>query len=347
MNLGDPRPKPFDLLAELAKFGVERQISLRDPQATSAFTDFVGEALSGALSDPVLLYGQRTQAMFEALVVSLGGYSLLKAEDTGPVYPKERFRVPDFRVVLSDGTQWLVEVKNVYIEDASRQERLLMTRTYREKLENYATATGATLKLAVFWAKWGIWTLVSPERLVDGDGCLTLDMLSALRTNELGSLGDRMIGTRPPLRLRLTTEPERTSPIALDGKVCFTISSVQIFCGKDEILDPVEQQIAWIFLEYGEWDAAGPHALQEGNQLKAIEFQWEPVERRNEGFETIGTLSRMFARYYTERTVENRKVVQLLAPARPSWFAPLIKSDYKSKALPLWQFIQQPNITNI
>ena len=217
--------KPFDLLTEFAKFGGKHQISLRDPKTTSAFIKYVGGAVDRALSDPVLLHGQRTQAMFQAMLVSLGSYSMLKVEDMGRIYPEDRFNVPDFRVVLSDGTQWLIEVKNVYVDDLFRQERRLMTRAYREKLEKYSAATGGQLKLAVFWAKWGLWTLVSPERLVDVDGNLKLDMQTAMYMNELSRLGDLSIGTRPPLRLRLTTDPARTSPVAPDGKVEVTIAS--------------------------------------------------------------------------------------------------------------------------
>lgn len=331
---------PFDLLTELARFGLEKNISLNDPQMVSKFTAFVGNALNNALSNPALLHGQRTEAMFEAMLVSLGGYSLLKTEDNGRVHPEERFQAPDFRVVLSDGTQWLIEVKNVYINDPLQQERHLMTRAYREKLENYASATGGLLKLAVFWARWGIWTLVSPEGLVDLDGNLTLDMETGFRVNELGYLGDQTIGTKPPLRLQLEADPATTSPVASDGRVKFTISAARIYCDKDEILDHIEKQIAWIFMQYGEWKVIGPEPLLEGDRLTAIEFRWEPEEQVNEGFEMIGSLSRMFSRYYAERTIENDEIVQLHAPLRPGWFAPLVTSDYQSKTLPLWRFTQ-------
>ena len=342
MNSYETGRKPFDLLAELAKFGLEYRISMNDPQAVPKFTTFVRGALCDALSDPALLYGQRTEAMFEAMLISLGGYSLLKTEDSGRVHPEERFQPPDFRVVLPDGTQWLIEVKNVYINDPRQQKRLLMTRTYREKLENYASVTGGQLKLAVYWARWGIWTLVSPKRLVDGDGNLTLDMETGIVENELGCLGDRMIGTRPPLRLRLETDPAKSSPVASDGTVKFTISGVRLYCGEDELLDPIDKEIAWIFMQYGEWKEIGdPLALLEGDLLTGIEFRWEPEERRNKGYEIVGTPSQMFCRYYSEQTMKDQEVVQLHAPLRPGWFAPLVTSDYKKKALPLWQFTFQ------
>ena len=335
--------KPFDLFAEFAKFGAKQKISLRDPEAAPAFVAHVQEAVDRAVADPALVYGHRTEAMFEAMLLSLGDYALLKPEDVGRVYPDENFGVPDFRVVLKDGRQWLIEVKNVYIDDPGGQERQIMTRAYREKLEAYAAATGGELKLAVFWARWSMWSLVTPAKLVDADGNLTLSMLTSMKANELGELGDRTIGTRPPLRFRLLADPEKSSAMAPDGTANFTVGGVQMFCGDDEILDPTEREIAWIFMQHGQWEEREPEAELEGDRISAVEYRWEPIERQNEGFEMIGTLSRMFARYYAEMTVNEREVVQVHAPVRPGWFEPLVSPDYESKALPLWRFILQAN----
>ena len=343
MNPDNPEPKPFELLAELAKFSLEDGISLNHPQAVPKFAAFAEDVLSRALANPALLHGQRTEAMFEAMLVSLGGYSLLKGEDSGRVYPEEYFQPPDFRVVLPDGTHWLIEVKNVYIDNPLGQVRRLMTRDYWQKLQNYASVTGGQLKLAVYWARWGIWTLVSPERLVDGEGNFTLDLKTGMLMNELGRLDDRTIGTRPPLRFRLEADPNSTSPMTPDGLLKFTISGARIYCDEDEILDSTEKQIAWIFMQYGDWkEIDGPQAFMEGDQLTAIEFRWEPEARLNEGFEMIGTLSSMFSRYYAEQTIENREVIQLHAPSRPGWFEPLVMSGYEKKELPLWVFNLQP-----
>src|SRR5690606_8885581 len=153
-----------------------------------------------ALADPVLLQGQRTEAMFEALVISLGAFKLLKSEDGGRLLPADTFRAPDFRVVLNDGAHWLIEVKNVYEADPSQQRRRLFSKYDYESLAAYAAAAGAELKVAVFWARWSMWTLVSPDHLIGADGGLELDMQTALRVNELARLGDRVVGTRAPIR---------------------------------------------------------------------------------------------------------------------------------------------------
>ena len=275
--------------------------------------------------------------MFEAMLVSLGTFSLLKAEDTGRIHPSESYQVPDFRVVLPDGGQWLIEVKNAYFENPVRQEGKFMTRAYRVKLENYAAATGGQLKLAIYWARWSIWTLVSPQRLTDANGDIKLDLKTALFNNELGYLGDRMVGTRSPLKLRLEADHASRQSLDSNGTIEFTIADVRVYSGDVEILDPSEKEIAWIFMRFGDWKECEPFPIFEENQLTAIEFQWKSKECTNKGLEPIGFLSRMFCRYYSEHTVVNQEVTQLNAPLRPGWLAPLVSSDFESKGLALFR----------
>ena len=65
--------KPFDILDQLGRFGSERNISLRDPTAPAAFANHVSEAVGRALADPILLHGQRTEAV---------SYTHLRAHET-------------------------------------------------------------------------------------------------------------------------------------------------------------------------------------------------------------------------------------------------------------------------
>ena len=335
--------KPFDLLTEFGKFGLEQKISLRDPAASSKFLHHVKGEIERALDDSVLVHGQRTEAMFEALLIGLGGFKLLKVEDNGRVFPTGSYLIPDFRVVLNDGAHWLIEVKNVYESDPSQQRRRLFTKSHLANLTAYAEATSVELKIAGFWARWSMWTLVSPSCLIEIDDRLYLDMPTAIRKNDLSRLGDRIIGTRPPFRLRLAMDPERTGSVNANGEVHATINDVKIFCVDEELIEPVERQIAWLLMQYGDWRADGPVPILDHDCLLAIEFRWEPEEPAGQGFEFVGTLSRMFTRYYAEHTVDRGDVVQLRAPPRPNWFAPLVNMNGGSRALPLWQFIQQPD----
>lgn len=155
-----PEP-PIDPLSLFARFGREQRVSLRDPKSLELFSGFVKQWVAEALDNDALLHGQRTQNMFEALVISLGHYKLLKVEDTGRVHPEGKFVAPDFRVVLDDGRQWLVEVKNVYDREPSRQRLRLREIDITQRVD-YAAAMGCPLKLALYWARWRVWTEVVP-----------------------------------------------------------------------------------------------------------------------------------------------------------------------------------------
>ena len=52
----------------------------------------------------------------------------------------------------------------------------------------------------------------------------------------------------------------------------------------------------------------------------------------------VGSFSEIFSRYYAEKTLEDRKVAQLFSDPRPEWFAPLVRGEQISDALPLWIF---------
>jgi hypothetical protein len=140
-----------------------------------------------------------------------------------------------------------------------------------------------------------------------------------------------------------TSKPRSLSPT---GEVALTFARAAAFCGDTEITDPVEHNIAWIFMQFGEW-VCSEQAILSGNEVDAIEMVWTPRERTNEGqnFEMIGTLSSMFSRYYAAHTLEDAGVIQTEAKLIPDWFAPLVASSHKSIALPLWRFIIEPNRT--
>jgi len=169
-------------------------------------------------------------------------------------------------------------------------------------------------------------------------------MMTAMQVNELGHLGDRSIGTRPPLRLRIATDPGRTSPIAADGTALITIAGAKVFCGDEELIDPVELDF---HAARGLGGGCPPKAVIDGHSIQAVEFRWEPIEQSNQGLEFVGALSRMFARYYAAHTIEDREVVQLRAPLRPGWFAPLLQYDHRRHALPLWCIKMQPNFRGL
>ena len=334
--------KSFDLLSLYARYSIEHGIPLNSSETAKAFVNDLPGQLNRALSDPRLLHGQRTEAMFEALIVALGRYKVMNVEDSGRLHPAGGYRAADFRIVLEDGDQWLVEVKNIYEADPWRQSRRLMTPSYLSTLDAYARATGAALKVAAFWARWAMWTLVSPDRLVDENGYLKLEMCQAIRVNEMARLGDRIIATRPPIRLRFTADASKPNMISSDGHAQFTIGEVSFLCEDRLLTTPVEKEIAWIFLNFGDWIEKDVRAIAADGKLEALEFAWMPEEKTNQGFEFVGTLSQMFARYYALQTIDSGRIKQIRVEPLPDWFGPLAADNYASDALPLWRFVLQP-----
>jgi hypothetical protein len=335
---------PFDLLTVFGRFGREQKLSLRDPASQEAFLTSAKEALGSAVNNDALMHGQRTENMFAALVVSLGHYTLLNREDSGAAYPSSQFQAPDFRIVLKDGSQWLVEVKNFYDEKPERQ-LFSVTEPYLARLQRYADVTHCPLKFAIYWARWRIWTIIDPSALEPRDGKLVIDMFKAVRVNQFAELGDMTIGTTPPLKFRLVVDTSKPRQVADNGEVRFTIERAAFYSAETEVTSPLEQKIAWILADIGDWECSGSEAHIFDGKLDAIEMVWTPRERANphERFEMIGTLSTMFSRYYAEHTLDDQGVVQTEAELTPDWFAPLMASEHKSEALPLWRFILQSN----
>jgi hypothetical protein len=154
----DRPEKAFDLLALAAAFAQRHGLRLNDPAMVEQFLADVAPRLKAALADPTLLHGARAERMFEATVLSLGRFRLFKTEDVGRVHAATTYRAPDFRIVLDDGDQWLVEVKNVRCEDPQNQ-RTTMSAPYLASLQAYADAVGAPLRLALYWSRWSLWTV--------------------------------------------------------------------------------------------------------------------------------------------------------------------------------------------
>jgi hypothetical protein len=334
--------KPFDLLREVSRFGVAQGISLNDPEMPAAFGVHVDDAMVRAMADPILLQGLRVEAMFENLVQSLGEVVMIKTEDTGPFEASEPMQAPDFRIVLKNGENWLVEVKNIYLQDAFQQRRRVLKRDYRRALTNYARATGGILKIAVFWARWSIWTLVDPAQLAPGDRDLTLDMVTAIKANEMAAVGDQTLGLRSPLLLRLTMDPKRTSDIDDDGMVHATIGKAQMFCDERELLHPGDQQIGWTVMQFSDWETPDARAITDGNRLLAIEFESSPPEPSYQGFDLAGSLSRIFARFYAGRTISEGKVININVPVQSQWFGALRSIEGVGR-MPQWRFLLKPN----
>lgn len=324
----------FDLLASLAIFAREHRIPLNDPSIVDRFTDDATSRLREALDTPTMIYGSRTQQLFEATVLSLGKFKMLKTEDTGRVHSAATIRAPDFRIVLDDDEQWLVEVKNVHRREPSKQITT-MSAPYLSSLQTYADMVGTPLKVAIYWSRWNIWTIVSPDRFRRTKGGLRITMADALVANETGRLGEVIIMTKAPLRFVLGAAQDMPISLGPEDMVNFTIGSAKIYSGDAELIDPKDRKLAMVLLLYGEWTTDGPYAVTENGTFAGVEFVVTPEEPLDQDWEVIGWASRIFSRFYATQTIENNQVVSLHGEPAPEWFAPLAHWDFATSRLPL------------
>jgi hypothetical protein len=214
--------KDFDLLEQFAKFAHAKNLDFTNPDSADLFAADIKPRMQKAVKDRNLIYGMRTERLFEAMVVSLGKFRLFKSEDDGIVHGSELFRAPDFRIVLESGAQWLIEVKNVHRDDPLDQVSE-MDPEYYATLQRYSDTVGVPLLVAHFWSKWGMWTLVEAGRFMTKNGGLKVEMLNAFPCSKMGEIGDVSINLPGPLEMRLLTT-------TLTGKTVTTIGR-RAYCG--------------------------------------------------------------------------------------------------------------------
>src|SRR4029077_10708876 len=89
--------------------------SVEEPAIAETFLASLTEPLASALEDDALLRGIGTEELFFAMVAELGAVRLIKQEDSGRLWSRQAgVRIPDYRIVLPDESQFLVEVKHYY-----------------------------------------------------------------------------------------------------------------------------------------------------------------------------------------------------------------------------------------
>jgi hypothetical protein len=341
-STGDIYPIPrdplrFDLVQLFSAHLADRSGTLQDASAQGEFFASLGQPLTDAVANPTLLRGLRTEALFGSLVASLGRVHLIKHEDVGLAWTAHRgLKIPDYRIVLPDGTPFLAEVKHFHQGGNSRRA-FSISRNYLTGLRTYGEMVGCPVKLAVYWSQWNVWTLVPLSALKTG-GRPSLSMFRAYKSNEMGILGDLHVATRFPLRFRIVADPAHARTVGDDGKVAFRIADVEMYCA-DQRLTGRDWNIAMWFMLYGNWEEEATAEIIDG-ELVAVNVTRTPQEDHHQGLESIGTLSSLFSSMYLSSTSDADRVTRLGIKVVPGSLGSLIPDDYQSDALPLWRLKQ-------
>ena len=157
-------------------------------------------------------------------------------------------------------------------------------------------------------------------------------------------LGDCMIGTTPPLSLKILSDPHKPRAIDRSGKFKFTIGEFELYCGDNLIQDGLEQQVAWFLINYGSWPIQDLPCEVEEEQLISTGFFVAPEEQSNpnENFEIIGHLSQMISQQFNDMTIQEGEIRLLCPSNNPDTFGVFIPPDFRGTALPLWRFEIHP-----
>jgi hypothetical protein len=334
-------PEKFEVVDLFAAIGRQQGFSLRGKASKSKFLDRISSSLTANRKNPIILHGRRVEEMFGYVAASLGRCAAIKREDKGELYVTDTsILIPDYRIITDQGDEFFVEVKNCHRDTVP----FIFKKSYIDKLKQYGALFKRELKVAFYWSRWNFWMLVSVDKIPFDGIRHSISMEEAMKLNEMAILGDRMIGTIPPLILKVHTDPYKPRIVGSDGRVKFTIGSMELYCAAKRIEDRLEKNLALYFMLYGEWPSQEPTTLIEEGALITIDFISKPIEETpGQGFEMIGWLSRMIARRYNDLTTSEKGIDRFSPEADPGSLGVAIPVDYKGKQLPLWIFNQRPN----
>jgi len=342
-------PGKFDLIELFTAVSLQRGYRIDVPSDVQAFKSELDASLAEALGDPKLLHGKRVESMFGHVAGALGQCRLIKQEDGGAVFADpggENLAIPDWSIVTKDGQRLLVEVKNFHMKYFT--SKFKRRHAYLRKLEEYAKLNAAELKIAIYFSRVNIWTLLSPQAFFVEGRHIWTDFAYAMARNEMALLGDRTINTRPPLTLEFTgDDADGGALIGTDGNVVATIRAITMRCAGRDIVDPQEQRIAFYLMRFGRWIMEAPAKVIDG-RLVSWSFTCVPEdgseEENAEEFRSLGTLSSMVSKAFRELTVDDEAgIIALDVNYDPDMFRIQIPEGYRGESLPLWQFILQPN----
>ncbi|WP_309045339.1 hypothetical protein [Marinobacter sediminicola] len=336
-------PEKFEVIDLFTALGREHGYKLTVKEDVDDFIDRIGASLKASQENLNLLYGKRVESLFAHVAGALGRCRFIKQEDSGEAFTTEKnIQAPDYKVVLNDGSQYFIEVKNCHFPNV--KSPYPFKKEYMEKVERYADLHGTQVLFAIYFSHYNKWFLLRKESLMEQKNRYVTDFVNAMAQNEMSLLGDRTIATEPNLSLELLADPTHGAAVNEKGEANFIIGNVKIYSSDREITEDLEKSIAFYLMRFGDWNEGDAEAIYENGDFKGVRFTSTPdFPPEEQVFTMIGELSSMVSCSYGEQTIYEKSVVALDTNLEPSVFSVEIPDGYKGKDLPLWQFVMQPN----
>ena len=337
--------KQFNLVRMFDEFARQKGILFSDQEANNAFVEKVAEALSRHRQTPIVVHGFRAQTMFAYVAAALGGCRIITEEDSGEIFTDDAgLKRPDFRILTTEVLEAFVEVKD-FDQQGQPTKKFRCKLDYLNSLRRYAGAFGKPLYFAIYWSRWQLWTLTPESRFVACGAFCSLDLTDAIKADEMGILGDCLIGVTKPLLLRFYTDASKPRSVEADGHVQYTVERAVYLAGGKEVTDQFEQKLAWFFLNYGRWQQHDRPANVEDGELLSLDFigvcdDPEP----DQAFIMIGSLSSMVSKQFNALTTENGEVLRLSPQVEPEKLGVLIPKEHCGDVLGVWRFFQQSSL---
>lgn len=330
----------FDVLDLFSSMATEYGYDIKNVNSINDFITRVKASIENSTNSDITIFGKRTESLFAYLCAILGETELIKQEDAGDVFCSSDIMIPDYRLILNNKKQLLIEVKNCHHRDP--QKEFSISKEYYKKLNKYATLSNIDLMIAIYYSAWNQWVLLPISAFKQSKTKYITDFSHAITKSEMAIIGDYTIGTTPNLEIHLLASPKEALPVEEDGNTKIIIRKVLMYCDGNEIKDELEKKIAFYFMRYGEWEEQKNEAIIEDNKFIGIKYIYSPIEKTEPNFSIIGQLSSMISMAFKEYTVKNGKVSKMKPEVDLSYFKLVIPSDYKGKDLPLWRFIMHP-----
>lgn len=199
-------------------------------------------------------HGLRTESLFQELVDALGHFEYLKQEDVGDWIDRGQSAQPvDYLIGDRLDRRLAVEVKNCHKSTGS----FTIRGGDLAKLQKYADTVGHSLRLAIYWSKWRLWTLIDPAFLVgdtDHGARRRISLCDAIMHNEMAALGDALVHARPPMGVRVRITKIKSDILSPTSEsIIARIDGLEVFSDGGVIASRDGRRIALHLLFYGTW----------------------------------------------------------------------------------------------
>jgi hypothetical protein len=159
-----------------------------------------------------------------------------------------------------------------------------------------------SLGIAVYWSRWNLWSLTSPDAFSQSGEWSSIDLGTAMMRNEMSVVGDLQVGTKMPLKMVFDVEQLSESGKDLaSGELTVQITKSSLSCAGKPIDDPMEKRIAFYLMLYGNLVEDSLPVFKD-DRIVAIEHCFQKEEETGQRFEIVGSLSSMFSRFYRHAT---------------------------------------------